>query len=336
MLILVDAMGGDNAPGEIVRGCMDAIDEQDDFNIMLIGDKEKINEIVKERNFKNSRLIIKHSSEVITNDDSPTKAIKNKKDSSMSVGFNLIKEKKGDVFLSAGNTGALMAGGLFILGRIEGVDRPALASYIPTKKGMALLVDAGANTNCRPVNYLQFAMMGSILMNGVFKIKKPRVSLLNVGFEEKKGNETVRNAYSLLQNSNINFTGNIEGRQILDGAADVVVCDGFVGNVLLKFMEGAQSFFFDSIKEIFQKSFVSKLSALAVKKEFRSFKKTLDYTEYGGVPLLGVDGKVIKSHGSSNSKAIKNAVIRAKDYVNSSVMEQIREEFKNMEVDEIE
>lgn len=336
MIILVDAMGGDNAPHEIVNGCIDAVTEQDGFDIMLIGDKEKIAGILKERNCENKRIKITHTTEVITNNDSPTKAIKHKKDSSMAVGFKLIKENKGDVFLSAGNTGALMAGSLFILGRIEGVDRPALASYIPTKNGIALLVDAGANTNCKPVNYQQFGIMGSIFMSDVVGIKNPRVGLINVGAEEKKGNEAVRNAYSLLKNSNINFVGNIESRQILEGPADVVVCDGFVGNVILKFLEGAQEFLFGAIKEIFSKNLISKFSALAVKNEFKKFKKTLDYTEYGGVPLLGVEGKVIKSHGSSNAKAIKSAVLRAKNYVESSVIERIREEFINMEVDEID
>ncbi len=336
LLILVDAMGGDNAPGEIVKGCMDAINEQEGFDIMLIGDKDRIDSIIKERNFKNPRLTVKHASEVITNDDLPTKAIKNKKDSSMSVGFKLVKEKKGDVFLSAGNTGALMAGGLFILGRIKGVDRPALASYLPSKKGMVLLVDAGANTNCKPMNYQQFGIMGSIFISEVFNKKNPRVGLLNVGVEEKKGNETIRNAYTLLKESNINFTGNIEGRQILEGDADVIVTDGFVGNVVLKFLEGAQSYFFKSLKEIFYKNIISKIAASVMKKDMSKFKKSLDYTEYGGVPLLGVKGKVIKGHGSSNAKAIKNAVIRAKDYVNSSVLERIQEEFKDMEVRDIE
>ncbi len=336
MNILVDAMGGDNAPHEIVNGCIDAINEQDGFDIILVGDKEKIEDILKERNFQSKRLEITHTTEVITNNDSPTRAIKNKKDSSMVVGFNMIKEKKGDVFLSAGNTGALMAGSLFILGRIEGVDRPALASYIPTKKGITLLVDAGANTNCKSVNYQQFGIMGSIYMSDVMGIKNPKVGLINVGAEEKKGNEAIRNAYSLLTNSNINFVGNIESRNILEGPADVVVCDGFVGNVILKFLEGAQEFFFGAMKEIYSKNLVSKFSALAIKNEFKKFKKTLDYTEYGGVPLLGVEGKVIKSHGSSNAKAIKSAILRAKDYVNSSTIERIREEFINMEVDEID
>jgi glycerol-3-phosphate acyltransferase PlsX len=214
----------------------------------------------------------------------------------------MVKEKKGDVFLSAGNTGALMAGGLFILGRIKGVDRPALASYLPSKKGMVLLVDAGANTNCKPMNYQQFGIMGSIFISEVFNKKNPRVGLLNVGVEEKKGNETIRNAYTLLKESNINFTGNIEGRQILEGDADVIVTDGFVGNVVLKFLEGAQSYFFKSLKEIFYKNIISKIAASVMKKDMSKFKKSLDYTEYGGVPLLGVKGKVIKGHEAQMQK----------------------------------
>ncbi|MDP4180049.1 MAG: phosphate acyltransferase PlsX [Bacillota bacterium] len=336
MLILVDAMGGDNAPLEIVKGCIDAINENNDFDIMLIGDQDKINAIIKENGFKNDRLKVFHTTDVITNEDSPVKAIKSKKNSSMVVGLNMIKEKKGDVFLSAGNTGALMAGSLFILGRIKGVERPSLMAFLPSSKGLSVLVDAGANVNCKPTNLLQFGVMGSLYVSEVFGIESPRVGIINVGAEEKKGNDLVKMAYPMLKEAHINFVGNIEGRQILDGDADVVVCDGFVGNVLLKSMEGAAGYFIGSLKDIFNKNILTKLAALIVKNDLKKFKKDLDYTEYGGVPMLGVNGKVIKSHGSSNAKAIKNAIIRAKSYVNSTVLEQIREEFKNMEVEDIE
>lgn len=336
MLILVDAMGGDNAPREIVYGCMDAINENSDFDILLVGDKNKIDSILKEKNFNNKRLDVYHTTEAITNEDSPVKAIKRKKDSSIVVGLEMLKDKKADVFLSAGNTGALMAGSKIILGMLDGVDRPALMSFLPTSKGLAVIVDAGANTMCKPVNLLQFGVMGSLYISQVFNVKNPRVGIVNVGAEENKGNDLVKSAYTLLKQADINFIGNIEGRQVLDGDADVLVCDGFVGNVLIKTLEGAAGYLFGSIKDIFNKNLLTKVSALLVKKELKNFKKHMDYTEYGGVPLLGVNGKVIKAHGSSNAKAIKNAVIRAKSYVKSNVLEQIREDFKNMEVEEIE
>lgn len=337
MLILVDAMGGDNAPDSIVNGCIDSIKKSnEDYEIMLVGDSEKIKKIIKEKNFNSSRLKIQHASEVITNDDSPTKAIKNKKDSSMVVGLNLLKEKKGDVFISAGNTGALMVGGLRILGRIKGVDRPALAPVLPAKKGGVLLIDAGANTICKPVNFTQFGIMGSIYMRDVFGIESPKIGLINVGAEEKKGNESIKQAHAALSNSNINFIGNIEGQHLPQGKVDVAVCDGFVGNVLLKFLEGVGPFIFSELNEVFSRNIISKLSYLVVKKGLRTFKKRLDPSEYGGAPFLGVDGKVLKAHGNSNAKAIKNAVSKAYSFAKSPIVEQIREEFKNMEVEEIE
>lgn len=336
MIILVDAMGGDNAPHAVVTGCMDAIIEQSDFEVILIGDSQKINNILNERGFSNDRLKVHHAPDVISNEDSPVKAIKSKKESSMVVGLNMIKKKEGDVFLSAGNTGALMTGAMLILGRIKGVVRPALTTYLPSKKGLIVLMDAGANTNCKPINLLQYGFMGSIFLSEVFGIKKPKVGLLNVGTEENKGNDLTKNAFPLLKSSDINFVGNIEGRNVMDGDADVLVCDGFVGNILLKALEGAAEFFVGSIKAIFLKNLLNKIAALVIKGEFKKFMKELDYTEYGGVPLLGVNGKVIKSHGSSNAKAIKNAVLKAILYAKSNVLEQIREEFKNMEVDDVE
>jgi len=211
MRILVDAMGGDNAPEEAVKGCIDAINEMEGFDIILIGDENRINDILKDANFSSDRLHIKNAQEVITMEDTPTKAIRTKKDSSMVVGLNMLKEKFGDVFLSAGNTGAIMAGALFILGRITGVDRPAIATIIPTKKNGVLLIDSGANALCKPVNYIQFAIMGTIYMRDVLGISNPKVGLINVGSEDKKGNDTIKQAYDLLSRSNINFIGNIEG-----------------------------------------------------------------------------------------------------------------------------
>ncbi|MDO8686432.1 MAG: phosphate acyltransferase PlsX [Clostridiales bacterium] len=329
MRILVDAMGGDKAPNDIVAGCIDAINVSEGYDILLIGNEAIIEKILREKKFTNPRLKIYNAEEAILNEDQPTKAIKEKKDSSMVVGFRLLKQKQGDVFISAGNTGALMTGSLLLLGRIKGIDRPALAPVIPTKEGGAMIIDAGLNTMCKPVNYQQFAKIGSIYMREMFDVRAPRVGLINVGSEERKGNENIKQAYSRLSGSDINFVGNIEGRHIPDGKVDVAVCDGFVGNVLLKFLEGVGSFIFDGLNRVYSKNLLSKLSALAVRNELRQFKKRLDYEEYGGTPILGVDGTVIKCHGSSNAKTIKNAIIKAYKYAKSSVLEQIRKEFKD-------
>ncbi len=336
MIILVDAMGGDNAPREIVLGCMDAISESDGFDILLIGDSEKINNIISEKKFVNPRLKIHHASDVITGEDVPTKAIRNKKDSSMVVGFNLLKEGKGDVFLSAGNTGALLAGGLFILGRIKGVDRPALAPIVPTATGATLIIDGGANTVCKPINLLQFGVMGSLYMKEVFGIESPKVGIVNVGSEEKKGNEFIKQSSSLLSKANINFIGNVEGNQIPEGKVDVAVCDGFTGNVVLKFMEGLARTLIGELKGVFLKSFITKVSYLAIKKHFKNFSKKLDASENGGAPLLGINGRVIKGHGNSKAKAIKSAINKAYVFAQSTMIEQLKEQFINTEVEEIE
>lgn len=333
MQILIDAMGGDKAPDEIVKGCIDAIKESDEFDLVLIGDSEKIKSILDENKCNSSRIRILHSDEVITNEDIPTKAIKTKKDSSMMIGLKMLKEKEGDVFISAGNTGALLTGALLVLGRMTGVDRPALAPVLPTKNGRTMLLDAGLNVVCKPINYLQFGIIGSIYMKEIFHIENPKVGLINVGAEETKGNETIKQAYAKLANSGINFVGNVEGRQIPMGDVDVAVCDGFIGNVLLKFIEGIGLFIYDGLKNVFYKNIISKFSALVVSKELKAFKKTLDYEEYGGTPILGVNGIVFKCHGSSNAKSVKNAIIKAVQFTRSSVMEQIAREFKGMEVE---
>lgn len=336
MLILVDAMGGDNAPESVVNGCMDALGEREGFDVLLIGDKVRIEKILTEKKYNNLRLKIYHTSEVVTNEDSPTKAIRSKKDSSMVVGFKMLKENKGDVFVSAGNTGALMAGSLFILGRIKGVDRPSLAPIIPNKKGFTLIVDGGANTNCKPINLLQFGIMGSLYVKDVFNVENPRVGIVNVGTEEKKGNELIKQSYELLSNANINFTGNVEAHQITEGMVDVAVCDGFVGNVLLKTTEGVATFIVNEIKAILKKNIISMIAAFMIKGGLTKFKKLLDTSEYGSVPFLGVKGKVMKTHGRSDSKAVKHSIFNAYKYANSQIIEQISAEFQNMEVDDIE
>ncbi|MFZ5986912.1 MAG: phosphate acyltransferase PlsX [Bacillota bacterium] len=336
MIILVDAMGGDNAPDAVVNGCIDAVSEAEGFDILLIGDKDRIGEILNKRSFDSTRIKVHHTTEVITVEDTPTKAIKSKKDSSMVVGFKMLKERQGDIFVSCGNSGALMAGSLFILGRIKGVDRPALAVIIPNKLGKGLIIDAGLNTICKPVNYQQFGVMGSIYAKEMLGMDNSRVGLLNIGAEVGKGNELLKQAYSMLSDSDINFVGNVEGNDILLGKVDVTVCDGFAGNVLLKFLEGAASFFMGSLKGIFYRNIKTKIAALLVKNEVRDFKKVTDAEEQGGAPILGVNGLVLKSHGNSSAKTVKNVVLKASKFARTRVLERIKEEFVGMEVDDIE
>ena len=336
MRILVDAMGGDNAPEAIVNGSLDALKSQEGFDLTLIGDSEQINEILKNRKFSSARLQVIHSREVITNEDLPTKAIRSKKNSSMVVGFNMLKEKQGDVFLSAGNTGALLTGALLILGRLKGVDRPALGAVIPTKAGKCLIIDAGLNSTCKPVNYVQFGIFGSAYMQGLFNKPNPTVGLVNMGTEAKKGTEVLKQAYTMLTESKLNFVGNIEGKDVPVGKVDVAVCDGYVGNVMLKFLEGAGSFFGAFLKGMFKRTIFSKISTLFVMKDMMAFRKMMDPSEDGGAPILGVNGIVLKSHGNSNDKTIKNVILKAYNLARSSVFDQIKENVDNMEVTDVE
>lgn len=336
MIILVDAMGGDNAPQDIVNGCIEAVNEANGFEILLIGDKKRIEEILRVKNFSNTRIRVHHASEVVSSEDSPTKAIKNKKDSSMVVGFDLLKEKKGDIFVSCGNSGALMTGSLLILGRIKGVDRPAFPALIPSKNGRCLIIDAGLNTVCKPINYQQFGVMGSIFMKEMFNIENPKVGLMNVGSEEGKGNDTIKQAYNLLEESNINFIGNIEGNDLFKDKVDVAVTDGFVGNVALKSIEGAGVFLLGMIKSTFLKNIKTKLGSMLLKKDMLEVKKMLDPDENGGALIIGVNGLVVKSHGNSNAKTIKNVILKANILGKTKIVERISCEFSNTEVDEIE
>ncbi len=337
MIILVDAMGGDNAPEDIVNGSMDAINEAEGFDIVLVGDSRKIGRIINERKFDSPRLRVHHAGDVVTNEDKPTKAIRSKRDSSMVVAFRLLKENKGDVLLSAGNSGALMAGALFILGRMKGVDRPSLPAIVPTRTGNALIIDSGLNTVCKPVNFLQFGIMGSVYMKEIFNVDNPKVGLINVGAEQSKGNELIKQAHSLLAESSINFMGNIEGKDIMLGGVHVAVCDGFVGNVALKLLEGTAVYFFSNIKRILSKNFLNKIAAALIVKDIKKFSHRLDADEVGGAPILGVKGLVIKSHGSSNAKTIKNVIInRAYALGKTSILKKLNDQFKDWEVKDIE
>jgi len=332
--IIVDAMGGDNAPYEIVKGAIQAVKSNESIKVVLVGDSERIKKIINEQGCRETLFEIIHTSEVILNEDAPTKAIKSKKDSSMVVGLNMLKNNRECAFISAGNTGALMTGSLLILGRIKGVDRPALAPVYTTKKGLSMLIDAGLNTTCKPLNYLQFGIIGSIYMKEVMGIENPKVGLINVGTEENKGNDLLKQAFSLLSNAGINFVGNVEARQLLLGDVEVAVCDGLVGNVALKASEGALKFMIDELKEIFGKNLITKLAAMTVYKGLRQLKEKFDYERYGGTPILGVDGVVFKCHGGAKAETIKNAVIQADNFVKKSVMEKITKRFENMEVDD--
>ncbi len=331
--IIVDAMGGDNAPDAIIDGCIEAINMKEGFNITLVGKSEVIDNNLSKKEFNRDRISIVNTTEVITGEDTPTKAIRSKKDSSMVVGMKLLKENKGDAFISAGNTGAIMTGALLIVGRIKGIDRPSLPALVPSKKDMVLIIDAGMNTVCRPINYLQFGIMGSIYMKLIYKKENPKVGLLNVGSEDAKGNDAIKQAFSILSSSKVNFVGNTEGNNIPGGDVDVAVCDGYVGNVALKLYEGAGSLFLGELKKIFTSNFFTKLCYLTLKPFFKNFKSKFDPDELAGAPVLGVNGLVIKSHGSSKAKTIRYAILnRAIPLIENGVVNEIKEQFKNMEV----
>ncbi len=325
MKIAIDAMGGDHAPMEPVKGAVDAL-KHIDAQIVLIGDEGKIRHELNKYEYDTTRIEIVHTTEVITGEDKPVTAIKKKKDSSMVVGLLKLKDEEYDALISAGNTGALLAGGLLRVGRIKGIDRPALCSVYPTRSGMAILADAGANSDCKPRNLLEFGIMGSLYAQNVLGIDSPRVGLANIGHEEGKGNALVIESYDLLKDANLNFIGNVEARDIPAGATDVIVCDGFTGNIILKLSEGVVKSFTSMIKEIFVKSPLTKIAALLVKNGLGEMKKSMDYTEYGGAPLLGVKGLVVKAHGSSNAKAFMNAIRYAEKTAASGVIDKIAAE----------
>jgi len=335
MKIVIDAMGGDNAPLVTVQGAVEAV-ESYDVNIILTGNQPMIENELAKYNYAKEKIEVIHCSEQITNEDKPVISIRKKKDSSMVVGLKLVKDKKADAIISAGNSGALLAGGLLVLGRIKGIDRPALAPVYPTTKGVSVLIDAGANVECKPRNFLEFAVMGSIYAEKVLGIEKPKVCTVNIGIEEEKGSELVKEAHNLCKDGPFNFQGNVEARDIPSGYADVIVCDGFTGNVILKLTEGLASSILGLLKEEFLKNTISKIAALLLKSGLKDFKKRFDYTEYGGAPFLGVDGVLIKAHGSSDGKAIKNAVRQTISFVNNNVLKDIAMEITNLGADTFE
>lgn len=325
MRIILDGMGGDNAPMEIVKGAVEA-SSLIDHEIVIVGKEDEINAELAKYKYDSSKISVVHASEVIENDDAPVRAIRRKKDSSMVVGINMVKNGEGDLFVSAGNTGALMAGGLFLLGRIQGIDRPALGSVYPILGGEpSLLMDAGANAECKPSNLLEFAMMGDIYMEKVIGRDKPRIGLVNLGVEETKGSTLTKAAHELLAKSHVNFVGNVEAREIPFGVCDVIVCDGFVGNVILKLTEGFALSVLGQLKKRFTDGMKAKMGAMLLMDKIKDLKGEFDYTEYGGAPILGVKGPMIKMHGSSDANAVKNTIIKGIPFAEENVVGIISE-----------
>ena len=324
--IAVDAMGGDNAPGEIVAGAVMAAQSREDIQIFLIGKEEVVSEELKKHTYKKEQIEVVNATEVIETEEPPVNAIRTKKDSSIVVGMNMVRRGEADAFCSAGSSGAILVGGQVIVGRIKGVERPPLAPLIPTEKGVSLLIDCGANVDARPSHLVQFAMMGSIYMEDVVGIKNPRVAIVNIGAEEEKGNMLVKETYPLLKEcKDINFVGSIEARDIPKGDADVIVCEAFVGNVILKLYEGLAATLLGKVKEGLMSSLRSKIGALLIKPALKSTLKQFDTSDQGGAPLLGLNGLVVKAHGSSTSVEITQAIRQCIQFNEEKINEKIKE-----------
>ncbi|MCQ2506492.1 MAG: phosphate acyltransferase PlsX [Lachnospiraceae bacterium] len=324
--VSVDAMGGDNAPLEIVKGAVEAVNESDKIKVFLVGKEEVLNETLKSFEYDKSRIEVVNATEEITCDDSPVAAVRTKTDSSISVALRLVKEGQADAFVSAGSTGAVLVGAQLIVGKIKGVERSPLAPLIPTRKGYALLIDCGANVDARSSHLVQFAKMGSIYMRDVFGIKNPRVAIVNVGLEEEKGNKLVKETYPLLKDcDDINFIGSIEAREIPNDFADVIVCDAFVGNVILKLYEGLGKTLIGMVKESIKSSFISKIGGLLIKKKLKMALANMSSDAYGGAPMLGLNGLVIKTHGSSKAIEVKNSILQCISFKEQNITEKFKQ-----------
>ena len=327
MKIILDAMGGDNAPGEIIKGAVDAVNKSEKVTVILVGLSDVITEELKKYEYDKKRIQIRHASEVISTEEVPTVAIKRKKDSSIVVGAKMIKAGEADAFVSAGSTGAVMVAGVLVTGRIRGIERPTLGALIPTKKGVALLVDSGANADCRPEQLLQFAQMGSIYMEYVMGVKSPKVCLVNIGLEEEKGNALVKETHPLLKACDkINYQGFIESREIAAGQADVIVADGFTGNVALKMYEGVANVLLDEIKGVMMSNIVTKIGALLIKKSLKKTLKKYDAKQYGGAPLLGLNGLIVKTHGSSKAGEVCNSILQCETFKEQGIGDKIKDQ----------
>jgi len=331
MRIAVDAMGGDYAPWEIMKGAVAALEVYPDLHIIFVGKEKEIDGNLQNAGGRNliQRISIVPAAEIITMEDHPATAYRRKKDASITVATRLVREKQADAVVSAGSTGGQMVAALFGLGRLSSIDRPAIATVLPTLAGPAVMLDAGANADCKPENLLQFAKMGDVYARKILGIAEPKVGLINIGEEASKGNELTIKAHELLSShTGLNFIGNIEGRDVLTGKADVMVCDGFVGNVVLKVIEGTASALTTLLKEALTRDARSKAGALLLKPGLKGFKRRLDYSEHGGAPLLGVKGVSIICHGSSKAEAVKNAIRAARECVGSEFVKALEESFQ--------
>ena len=323
MKIIVDAFGGDNAPVEILKGCSAAINDHSDLELIVTGPEDKIKKAAEENDIDISKLTIVHCDEILTMEDHATDVVKKKKNSSMAVGLKMVADGKADAFLSAGNSGALITGATLIVKRIKGIKRPAFSPIIPKAEGMFMLIDGGANAECKADMLQQFAIMGSVYLDKVMGVKNPRVGLANVGTEDHKGDPLRLEAFALLKETPVNFIGNVEGRDIpLDGC-DVLVADGFTGNLILKTYEGVAIALMDKIKKVFKKSAKNKLAAAMVLKDMKELKKTVDSDVYGGAPILGAAKPVFKVHGNATAKTVQYAVALTMDYVRTNVISEI-------------
>jgi len=330
--IVVDAMGGDNAPAEIIKGAVLAVQEKKDIKVVLTGNEDVILKGLSEYNYDKERIIVVHAPDIITNCEAPVMAIRRKKNSSIVVALNMVKNGEADAFVSAGSTGAVLAGGQLIVGRINGVERPPLAPLLPTMNGVSLLVDCGANVDARATHLVQFAKMGSIYMENILGIKNPRVAIVNIGAEEEKGNLLVKETFPLLKNcKDINFIGSIEAREIPNGGADVIVCEAFVGNVILKLYEGLGTALVKKIKQGLMSTTRSKIGALLCKPALKETLKDFDASKYGGAPLLGLNGLVVKTHGNAKSTEIRNSILQCVTFMEQNINDKIKKNLINSE-----
>ncbi len=324
--VVLDAMGGDNAPREIIKGAVEAVQKRDDIHVILTGKEDVINKELSGYTYNKEQISVVHAEEIIETAEPPVMAIRRKKDSSIVVGMKLVKDGTADAFVSAGSSGAVLVGGQLLVGKIKGVERPPLAPLIPTEKGFSLLIDCGANVDARPSHLVQFAKMGSIYMEHVMGVRNPKVAIVNIGAEEEKGNALVKETFPLLKEcQDINFIGSIEAREIPHGQADVVVCEAFVGNVILKLYEGVGSVLISKVKAGMMTSLRSKIGALLVKPALKDTLKDFDASMYGGAPLLGLNGLVVKTHGSSTSKEVCNSIVQCVTFKEQKINERIRE-----------